>query len=84
MESKQENNQGNMPSEATLEKNMKLSEVTKIIKDYQGKITLSHFENTLHNLFELVPELEAIQKNARLRVFFILKYMKKRYAIIYL
>ncbi len=50
------------------EKNLKLAEVARLIKDNQGHISVSQFENVMQPMFELVPELEAIQKDARLRV----------------
>ena len=50
------------------ERKTKLSEIAKILREYQGKISITQYETTLQFLFTLVPELESIQKTARLRV----------------
>ena len=50
------------------EKKLKLTDVVKMVRESQGKISLFQYENIMQPLFDFVPELEAIQKNARLRV----------------
>ena len=50
------------------EKDQKLAEITKIVKENQGNITTLQFDNVVSLLFTLVPELETIQKNARIKV----------------
>ena len=52
----------------TEEKLNQLSEIINTIKGAQGRISIAQYESLVCNLFVLVPELESIQKNTRLRV----------------
>jgi hypothetical protein len=45
-----------------------LTEIARVLKETQGKAMVSQYESTLSKLFMIVPELESIQKNARLKV----------------
>lgn len=50
------------------EAKQQLAEIVKLLKETQGKASISQYETVLSKLFAIVPELESIQKNARLKV----------------
>lgn len=49
-------------------KNEQLSEIVHALAESQGAITNQMYEKVLSNLFTIVPDLETIQHNIRLKV----------------